>query len=86
LCNGALPIAVLNGSDDLYLAHARIHALDDGRIWTGGPRNLPGGKQALFFNDPKAFNSCFRDFSLCSARKGQAANLTRQGKHLPRPL
>jgi ABC-type branched-subunit amino acid transport system permease subunit/pimeloyl-ACP methyl ester carboxylesterase len=62
--DGALPIAVLNGSDDPFLDHAYIRALDYGRIWTGAPRDIPGGKHAPFFNDPEAFNRCLADFML----------------------
>ena len=68
---GALPFAVLNGSDDPFLDHAYIRGLDYGNIWTGMPCDIEGGKHAPFFNDPDVFNrsfSAFMDWAKNSAR------------------
>lgn len=62
LREGTVPFAVLNGSDDPFLDHAYIAGLDYGCIWTGAPRDIPGGKHAPFFNEPAEFNQCLREF------------------------
>lgn len=62
LRQGALPCAILNGSDDPFLDHAYIRALPYGRLWTGAPRDIPDGRHAPFFNRPEAFNACLAQF------------------------
>ena len=62
LREGSIPFAILNGSNDPFLDHSYIAKLPYGRIWTGGPYDIPNGKHAPFFNEPEAFNSCFAAF------------------------
>jgi ABC-type branched-subunit amino acid transport system permease subunit/pimeloyl-ACP methyl ester carboxylesterase len=59
---GTLPLAILNGADDPFLDHGYIAGLDYGRIWSGAPHDIPGGKHAPFFNAPEAFNRHFSAF------------------------
>jgi ABC-type branched-subunit amino acid transport system permease subunit/pimeloyl-ACP methyl ester carboxylesterase len=59
---GTLPLAILNGSDDPFLNHGYIAGLDYGRIWTGAPYDIPGGKHAPFFNEAQTFNGSFAAF------------------------
>jgi ABC-type branched-subunit amino acid transport system permease subunit/pimeloyl-ACP methyl ester carboxylesterase len=62
LREGLIPFAILNGSDDPFLDHKYIARLDYGNIWTGGPRDIPSGKHAPFFNKSDEFNDCMRKF------------------------
>lgn len=62
LREGTLPLAILNGSDDAFLNHGYIAGLDYGRIWTGAPHDIAGGKHAPFFNEAQAFNGSFAAF------------------------
>lgn len=62
LCDGTLPLAILNGADDPFLDHGYIDGLEYGRIWSGAPHNIPDGKHAPFFNQPDLFNRSFAAF------------------------
>lgn len=68
LRQGTLPFAVLNGDDDPFLDHDYSRRLPYGRIWTGGPHDIPGGLHAPFFNQPEAFNDGLRQFMDWAAR------------------
>lgn len=62
LREGLIPVAVLNGSDDPFLDHDYIAGLEYGNIWRGGPRHIPDGQHAPFFNKADEFNECFAAF------------------------
>lgn len=62
LRDGLVPFAILNGSDDPFLDHEYIASLDYGNIWKDGPRDIPDGQHAPFFNKPEEFNKCLRSF------------------------
>jgi len=69
---GTVPLAILNGSDDPFLDHAYIRKLPYGNIWTGRPHDIPGGKHAPFFNDPKAFNTSLGEFIAWATHQREA--------------
>lgn len=62
LREGALPFAVLNGSNDPFLNHEYIASLPYGDIWNGAPKDIPDGAHAPFFNQPEIFNQTLDAF------------------------
>ena len=62
LREGKIPFAIMNGSDDPFLDHEYISELEYGNIWTGGPRDIPDGQHAPFFNQAEVFNDLFHQF------------------------
>jgi len=62
LREGAVPFAILNGSDDPFLNHGYIAGLTYGAIWTGQPHDIADGGHAPFVRKPDAFNTAFSAF------------------------
>lgn len=69
LRSGAVPLAILNGSDDPFLNHGYFRTLKIGALWQGAPQDIANGSHAPFLLRPEAFNTALVAFLRDADRK-----------------
>ncbi|MBZ0164289.1 MAG: alpha/beta fold hydrolase [Notoacmeibacter sp.] len=56
LREGAVPFAMINGTEDPFINHDYCAAFGYANIWRGSPQNVDGGGHAPFLANPDEFN------------------------------
>jgi ABC-type branched-subunit amino acid transport system permease subunit/pimeloyl-ACP methyl ester carboxylesterase len=73
LRSGAVPFAILNGSDDPFLNHQYFRDLNLGTLWKGEPVDIPDGRHAPFLLKPQDFNAKLAAFMEAAGAKAGAS-------------